>query len=285
MCKQIYEALSWASSYLNEHNREQRAGQLLLQHITNKSYAQILADMREQLTEDEQQQFESFVKEHAKGTPIQYLIGQEQFYERDFQVNANVLIPRPETEELVQLVLNRSDEVFGKERQLRVADIGTGSGAIGLTLKLERPDWDVTITDISIDAMEVAKENAKNLHVQVNTIIGDATEPICHEKWDIIVSNPPYIAHSEAEQMSDVVLDHEPHLALFADNGGLAIYDKIISQLPTMMNNTSIVAFEIGYLQGQAVSEMLKKTFPMANVKVIQDINGKDRIVICEIVE
>ncbi|AYC28818.1 peptide chain release factor N(5)-glutamine methyltransferase [Paenisporosarcina cavernae] len=285
MSKAIYEALSWASSYLTEKNREPRAAQLLLQHVTSKSHAALIADAHEQLKADEWAQFEHFIHQHGKGIPIQYLIGEEEFYGRHFTVNPSVLIPRPETEELIELVLTRATAVFGNETSLRVADIGTGSGIIGITVKLERPNWNVTVTDIDSDALHVALANAARLEAEVTGKIGDGVKALLDSsgKLDIVVSNPPYIADSEAADMSEVVLDHEPHLALFADNKGLAIYQQLCRDLPSVMKSPGIVAFEIGYLQGKSVQQLLQNAFPSAIVEVHKDINGKDRMVIATV--
>ena len=197
-------------------------------------------------------------------------------------MNGHVLIPRPETEELVLGALERSRKMPEK---CRVADIGTGSGAIAIAFKKERPEAIVTATDISEKALKIAQRNAKRNDAEIDFRLGNLAEPLEGEKWDIVLSNPPYIAHEESAEMSRTVLDFEPHSALFADEDGLFFYKKLAKQLPKLMNKPGLVGLEIGYRQGQAVSEMFQKAFPKARVSVVRDLNGKDRMIFCEIDE
>lgn len=282
MTERIYEARNRAFSLLE--NRELDGGSIpiLLQHITNYSYAMLLANMQTELTEEQHFQFWRKVEELLEGKPVQYVIGVESFYGRIFKVNEHVLIPRPETEELIYNALERKQGLF-KTNGLKVADIGTGSGAIAVTLKLETPKFDVTATDISEEALDIAKENAKQLGADVHFTIGDLAEPLAHEKWDIVLSNPPYIAAEEAREMTGTVLDYEPHQALFAAEEGLLCYRKLADQLPQMMNTPGLIGLEIGYAQGEAVANLFKEAFPTASVDIVRDINGKDRMVFCEI--
>ena len=178
--------------------------------------------------------------------------------------------------------LERSRKITGK---CRVADIGTGSGAIAIAFKKERPEALVTATDISEAALEVAKRNAERNEAEIDFRLGNLTEPIEGEKWDIVLSNPPYIAMEESEQMSRTVLDFEPHSALFADDEGLFFYKQLAEKLPPLMDKPSLIGVEIGYLQGPAVSEVFQKAFPEARVSIVQDVNGKDRMIFCEISE
>ena len=141
-----------------------------------------------------------------------------------------------------------------------MADIGTGSGAIAVSFKKERPESLVTATDISEGALEIAKENAIANDVDIDFRQGELAEPIAGQKWDIVLSNPPYIAHEEVVQMAGTVVDHEPHSALFADEDGLYCYRKLAQKLPPLMNKPSLIAVEIGYLQGPAVSQVVPKS-------------------------
>ena len=166
-----------------------------------------------------------------------------------------------------------------------MADIGTGSGAIAIAFKKERPEALVTATDISESAIEVAKRNAKRNGADIDFRLGNLTEPIEGEKWDIVLSNPPYIAMEESEQMSRTVLDFEPHSALFADDDGLFFYKQLAEKLPPLMDKPSLIGVEIGYLQGPAVRDVFQKAFPEAGVSIVQDVNGKDRMIFCEIRE
>lgn len=281
----IFEALNWASSFLKEKNRDENAGELLLRHFTKLSRAQLFAELRSELNAEAAEKFRQAVIKHGEGTPIQYIIGSEEFYGRLFTVSPAVLIPRPETEELVLGTLNRIQSFFGGPEKLRLADIGTGSGAIAVTLKLEEPLLTVTATDLSADALSVAKENAKALEAEVGFLQGDLLNPIKQlgEKLDIVISNPPYIPNQDREWMSEVVTDHEPHLALFAGDDGLDLYRRFMDDLPHVLQPKALVCFEIGTGQGEAVAGLLTSTFPKAKVEVVNDINGRDRMVYAEI--
>lgn len=285
MCKTIYEALNRASSFLDENNREKEVARFLLQHVLKKNYSQLMLSLYEEMPVEEFQTFWAYVEEHATGRPFQYVIGQETFYGRDFIVNENVLIPRPETEELIEEVKKRIEKLFDSGKKLQIADIGTGSGAIAITVKKEIPIAVVTATDISQQALEIATKNAKLLDAEIQFKQGDLLGPIADKKWDVILSNPPYIGRKEADSLSDTVIDYEPHLALFAEEDGLQLYRKMAEQLPTMMNVPSFIGFEIGYEQGPTVQKMLQIAFPTATVEIVKDINQKNRFVFCTLHE
>ena len=285
MSKKLYEALNWASSFLKEKQRDENIGEILLRHFTGMSRSKLLAELREDLDPEVWTQFEEAVRQHEQGVPVQYIIGSEEFYGRQFQVNPAVLIPRPETEELVYGTLKRLYSMFGNETEPELADIGTGSGAISITLKLENPRLQVTATDLSEQALATAKDNAVRLGAEINFIQGDLLQPFIDagKKLDVVISNPPYIPVSDQSWMSEVVTDHEPHLALFAGEDGLDLYRRFMDELPLVLKEKALVGFEIGAGQGEAVSGLLQQTFPQAKVEVVFDINGKDRMVYAEI--
>lgn len=281
----VYEALHWASSFLKEKSRDENAGELLLQHYMGMNRASFLASLRDELDANVFEDFKKGVFLHAEGKPIQYIIGYEEFYGRSFQVNEDVLIPRPETEELVFGALKRMDRIFGERKALEIADIGTGSGAIAITLKLEKTDLQVTATDIYEPTLALAAENAKALGADIQFVEGDLLEPLMTsgKKFDVVISNPPYIPISDMEWMSEVVLEHEPHRALFAGTDGLDIYKRLIESLPEVLKNEALVGFEVGAGQSRAVAELLEQAFPQADIEIVHDINGKDRIVFAAI--
>ncbi|WP_033541507.1 peptide chain release factor N(5)-glutamine methyltransferase [Planococcus sp. CAU13] len=278
--EKIFEALNRASSYLKEHGREEAAAGILLQHVLGVSQAGLLASLRDELAEKDNDQFQEFIEQFAKGTPVQHLTGYEIFYGRKFFVNPDVLIPRPETEELVEEALELIRVHLSNPSPV-IADIGTGSGIIAITMKKELPASNVTATDISQKALDTARQNAKLLEAEIHFRLGDLLEPLQGQKWDVVLSNPPYIAHSEAAEMADTVKDFEPHSALFAEQEGLALYSRMMDGLPDLLNKPGIVGLEIGHLQGEAVEKMLKNTFPQAEVYVKKDINKNDRMVFC----
>jgi len=276
----IFKALSWASSFLTDHGRDANAGEILLRAQLNMSRSTLLAEQRMPLSDNEWKTFEASVEEHAAGKPVQHIIGFEEFYGREFKVNSNVLIPRPETEELIMAVLQRMEQFALRSPGIKVADIGTGSGIIAVTLKLEKPELTVFASDLSEEALAVAKENADCLKADIQFLQGDLLQPFMERnmKLDIIVSNPPYIP--EGELLSDTVRDYDPSTALFGGADGLDFYRRFARDLPKVLNDQAMAAFEIGHGQGEAVSQMLKASLSNSSVEVIEDINGKERIVI-----
>jgi len=211
-----------------------------------------------------------------KHVPPQYLLGTTEFFGRRFKITKDTLIPRPETEELVQFTLKKRDN----QLPLKVVDIGVGSGAIAISLVLERSNWQVLGVDISAKALEVAKENAKLLGAKIQLFQGDVLTPFTEEQFDIIVSNPPYIAYDEWNIVDKCVREYEPKEALFADENGLAIYRKIAKQAPKLLKTSGILLLEIGYSQAEIVSYMMREAFfNKREVEVFNDLSEKPRIV------
>jgi len=276
--KFVYEALNWASSFLKEAGRDENAGELLLRHHLQMERATLLSHLRMVLSDEQIEAFTLDVKKHAKGQPVQYLIGYEEFYGRCFKVNKEVLIPRPETEELVEGILQRTSVHFPGTEALRVVDVGTGSGAIAITLALENPRFHVSAVDIAEESIKVAKENAKILGAKVQWLHGDLLAPVT-QKIDILVSNPPYIPDWEIETLSPVVKDHEPMRALAGGEDGLDFYRRLINDMQSLLSDRALIAFEIGAGQGKDVKNLLEHALPEAEVEVVYDINGKDRMV------
>jgi release factor glutamine methyltransferase len=283
--KKVYEALQWASSFLIEKGRDENAGEIILRQLAGMSRAQLFANMRDELDGSVWVEFEKFVLMHGEGVPIQYLFGYEEFYGRRFAVSPAVLIPRPETEELVFGALERVKRMFVGDSVLQFLDVGTGSGAIGVTMKLENPSLLVTLSDLSEAALSVARENASVLGADVELVHGDLLRPFIDSgvKFDIVLSNPPYIPESDRSWMSVIVKDHEPESALFAGEDGLDLYRRFMDELPLVLGERALVGFEVGAGQGETVASMLRTTFPGAVVEVVNDINGKDRMVYAEI--
>lgn len=208
-----------------------------------------------------------------QGVPVQYIVGNVDFYGNTFNVNKDVLIPRFETELLVEKTIKYINKYFDKK--IDILDIGTGSGCIAITLNKE-VDSNVTAVDISEAALNVAKENNKLNNTNVNFYKSDVFSDV-NGKYDVIVSNPPYIAYDE--EIMDIVYNNEPHLALYAEENGLYFYNEILSECKDYLNDKFIIAFEIGYKQGKLISELAYKY--LGNVKVIiqRDYSNKDRFV------
>ena len=216
---------------------------------------------------------EDAIKRLNNGEPVQYIVGNVDFYNSNFIVNKNVLIPRFETEELVQNTINFIKEYFNK--QVKVLDIGTGSGAIAISIKKDI-DSIVYATDISKEALEVAKENAKRNNADINFINTNIYDGI-KEKFDVVISNPPYIRYDE--EIDEIVKKNEPHIALYADNNGLYFYEEILKNIKTILNNKYLIAFEIGKDQGAAINELKDKYLPESNILLKKDLEGRDRMI------
>ncbi|MEG0240612.1 peptide chain release factor N(5)-glutamine methyltransferase [Anaerorhabdus sp.] len=209
--------------------------------------------------------------------PMQHVLGYSWFYGYKFKVNSNVLIPRPETEELVSYILSRVDEMFPNQ-DITAVDIGTGSGAIAISVSNEEKHIKMYATDISAEAIEVSKENAKENNADVQFLVGDMLQPIVDAKLkvDVLISNPPYIPSQEVLESS--VVDYEPHVALFGGKDGLKFYRTIFENCKKIINEKSFMAFEMGWDQGEAMMKLVHEYLPEATAEVLQDINGKDRM-------
>lgn len=208
-----------------------------------------------------------------KGIPVQYIVGNVDFYGYNFKVNENVLIPRFETEELVEKTIKYINKYFDKK--VDILDLGTGSGCIAITLKKEL-DCNVDAVDISPKALEIAKLNAKNNNVDITFYEGDMLNPI-NKIYDVIISNPPYIAYNE--EIMDIVKNNEPHTALYAEDNGLKYYKDIISNANKYLKEKSIIAFEIGEKQGNLILEYAKNYFKDSIITVEKDMQNRDRFV------
>lgn len=215
---------------------------------------------------------EEALKKLEKGLPVQYIVGNVDFYGNTLKVNQNVLIPRFETELLVEKTINYIKKYLNEN--IKIVDIGTGSGAIAITLKKEVPNAKVYATDISKEALEIAKENSKDNKVDINFIEGNLLSPL-KQKYDVIISNPPYISYDE--EIEEIVKNNEPHLALYAPDNGLYCYKEIIKNAKKYLNEKFIIAFEIGYNQGDKLKEYAKKYFKDDCIKIEKDYSEKDR--------
>ena len=240
------------------------------------SFTDFIFTLQQEATEEEKQFVEEIYKKLAAHIPAQYIIGHAEFFGIQLKVDERVLIPRPETEEIVDLILTENPE-----KNLKVLDIGTGSGAIALALAKNRPDWSVTAADISEDALELATENAKRQNLDLTFIRTDCFSEIS-SKYDIIVSNPPYISRADEVEVGLNVLHSEPHLALFADEDGLAIYRRIAEDSKDYLNDGGKIYLEIGYKQGQSVPALFMENLPEKRVRTLKDQFGQDRMVVID---
>lgn len=213
-----------------------------------------------------------------KGEPLGYVLGYENFYGYDFIVNPDVLIPRPETEELAANVLAYADERYSGLEHPMVFDVACGSGAIGIVLSLEEEKFDVIASDISEPALKTAIQNNDQLGGRVSFIQGDMVKPFIERNLhcDILVCNPPYIPAQE--KMEHSVVDYEPHVALFGGEDGLQFYRSVFADAPQVLNPGGMMAFEMGYDQGERLLALARSQFPEAECIVEKDLSGKDRM-------
>ncbi|MGL5979113.1 MAG: peptide chain release factor N(5)-glutamine methyltransferase [Erysipelotrichaceae bacterium] len=269
--------LKTAQKTLAQQGRSEQLALLYLLELSNANAHDLYMQYEELMPENLQAQYLDGIARIATGEPLQHVLGFEWFFGRRFRVSEHVLIPRPETEELVANVLGAIDEVFGDMNRTLI-DVGTGSGAIAISLKGEERDLEVHASDISADAIAVAKANAMDNEVEIDFMFGDMLQPFidANIKVDILVSNPPYIPQDEV--LEDTVVDFEPHVALFGGNDGLFFYRIILQNAHKVLKEKAILAFEMGYDQGESLSNLAKEYYPNARIEVLQDINGKDRM-------
>lgn len=277
----IYEALSWASSFLTEHGQEQPIAEILLKHFLGVDRTKLLQLLQDELPKEIEQNFKDTLNEIIKGVPVQHITGIEYFYGRPFSVNQDVLIPRPETEELVEGLLKRVNKHFADQELINVVDVGTGSGAIAITLALENQKLNVMTVDISAKALVVAQKNADQLGAELSFFEGDLLKPLLNSNKtvDVIVSNPPYISEADFRVLAENVRDHEPRLALVGGISGYELYERLLNQIPSVINKKAIIAFEVGVGQSKQIEQLIKIRFPAATTEIVLDINRKDRIV------
>lgn len=246
----------------------------IIVEITGKSRSML--QFIEQFSSDEMSKIMSAVEKRLKHIPLGYIFGKSYFYGREFKVDENVLIPRQDTEILIEKIC---DDIKSRNSEVSVLDIGTGSGAIAITIQKET-NAKVSAVDVSDGALEIAKHNAKSLESNVDFAKSDLFENVdC--KFDFIVSNPPYIESSVIETLDDEVKLNEPILALDGGEDGLDFYKKIVEEAPNHLNKGGKLYFEIGYNQAEALKDLMKANFK--NIKVYKDYGNNDRVVVGEI--
>ncbi len=247
---------------------------MLLGVLLGYNPLELLNHLEEAVDEKTRHIYQKSIDALLTNKPIQYVLGNVNFYGNRFKVNENVLIPRFETEELVEHTLHYLDTYF--PGAVRVLDLGCGSGVIGITLKKKRPQLDVTMLDISPSALEVAKENAKELNANVTFMESDMFQKV-EGTFDVIISNPPYI--KEEEEIDPLVKDNEPPLALYAGKDGLDCYRKILKDVKKHLNKRYLLAFEIGCDQKEAVEELINQYLDNVSIEIKKDLQGRNRMV------
>lgn len=264
-------ALSRAFLILEDHNVDSEVANYLMCELLNWSPSKLSIHKNDLMDDSSYNQFMEMIEQAKENIPPQYILGKAWFYGREFKVTAKTLIPRQETEELVNKVISDLEDA----EDLSILDIGTGSGNIAVTLALET-NQEVTAIDIDADTLEIAKENATNLDAEVEFVLSDLFNNVDH-KFDVIVSNPPYISEEEIKDMDKSVLEYEPQKALFADDNGLAVYKKIFAQINDYLNPSGVAYFEYGFQQKEALSEYIGKHLPEFAVEFYRDMSGNWR--------
>lgn len=244
--------------------------------LNELSFTDFVLKLRTEVSQEDCEELKAIQEQLLAHKPAQYIIGSSDFHGLILKVDERVLIPRPETEELVELILSENPET-----PLSILDIGTGSGAIALALANSRPDWQITASDLSGDALSLARENAQSYGLNLAFVQSDCLDAI-QGKFDIIVSNPPYISAADKAEVGLNVLTSEPHMALFAEEDGYAVYRKIAEQAGDYLTEKGKIYLEIGYKQGDGIRELLKKNFPKKRIRVLKDQFGKDRMVVVD---
>ena len=274
----VKELIKLAESRLDDASKDVNVAKVLFYHLADKQPHELYLMYDEEVSSELEAKFLAGMEEYYQGKPIQYIKGVENFFGRDFKVNEDVLIPRYETEELVENILYRIDDYFAEYQSITLCDVGTGSGAIATSLALEEPRLKVFATDISLKAVTVAKDNAKNLGANIEFMVGDMLEPLLENeiKVDIFVSNPPYIP--QEQEIEAMVKDNEPHVALFGGNDGLYFYRKIFQGVEPLLQERALLAFEMGFDQRELMEAAIQEYFPNDPHEIIKDINGKDRM-------
>ena len=272
------QAITRACLLLRRQGKEESLARFLLMYILDENSQQFTNNISEQLSKEKEELYFSLIDKHIeKNVPLSHLAGFEYFYDRKFKVTKDVLSPRMETEELIYKVIEYIKSI--NKNNIKILDLCTGSGIIGITLRkeLESKSLEVVASDISEEALKVAKENAIMNEAEVKFIQSDIFENI-NEKFDIIVSNPPYIAYNDKITMEDNVLNYDPHLALFAEEDGMYFYREIVENAKEYLEEDGLVFFEIGYDQREKILKLANENGFKA--EVYKDINGRDRMAI-----
>ena len=273
------EVLARASSFLEQNQLEGHMIEYVFLQRKHWNKTDYLLHMHEPITSEDQKQIDEDMAKLLAHYPPQYLIGSEAFLDYRFKVTPDTLIPRPETEELVEKCLKLTQKQANQA--LKVVDVGTGTGAIAISLKDKRPTWQVCAVDLSSAALEVAQENAQQIGVALEFVLSNCLDEVAGP-IDILISNPPYISQDEYELMDVSVREFEPKMALFAENNGLAIYEKLAQQAQSKLAKDGKIFLEIGFMQGPAVKEIFQAAFPKKQVSIHQDLFGNDRMIVVE---
>jgi len=273
----VRETLRAAAERLELHriSNARLTAEVLLAHILAVSREYLHSHDDRLLNDNESDRLENAIYDRVSGVPLQYIVGKQEFYGRYFHVNPSVLIPRPETEFIIEAVLGiHATWDGGQTPRCRILDVGTGSGCIAVTLALEIPGAEVCAADISEQAVRVARENAQQLNAHVQFLCMDLMDGI-HGPFDFVVSNPPYVGRTEIDRLQREVRDHEPHVALF---GGLEIYERLIGEAAECLRPGGYLIMEIGFGMEERILKLFSKEWDQLPTKA--DLQGIPRTII-----
>ena len=273
------QLINYGKKFAKSHNVEVEGIKILVLEMSGLNGAEFLLNIHSEVDRELEEIIKKGIEEYVSGKPVQHIVGYTYFYGYKMVVNGDVLIPRPETEELIGYVLAYYDEMFDGKK-VDVVDVGTGSGNIAVALACEESNMKVSASDISFEALETAKVNAENNQANVTFYQGNMLDPFIEKglKFDILVSNPPYIP--DDEYVEPLVLDNEPNIALFGGNKGMKFYQEIFENAKKVLKEKAIMAFEHSHKTRLEMLELANTYFPKANSFVIKDLNGKDRFLI-----
>jgi release factor glutamine methyltransferase len=269
----ISQALSLAAKQFSQSDTPQLDAEVLLAHALSATRSHILTWPERALTTDEEQSFQAFVERKNRGEPIAYITGTREFWSRDFIVTKDTLIPRPETELLIEIILEKFHD---HQDNLSIADLGTGCGVIALTVALEKPRWHITATDDSEAALNVAKSNAEHHRAEnISFYLGDWCAALPIRQFDVIMSNPPYIAKDDLELNQDVI-ESEPWSAIYAAEAGLKDLRQIIFEAKSYLKSGGYLIVEHGHRQARPVAEMFLSA-GYTDIQMYKDLSNRDR--------
>jgi release factor glutamine methyltransferase len=256
-------------------DRARSDAETLLRHVVKHGRAALMARLKEKLDEQEAAPYMALIERRKAGEPIQYIFGETEFYGLRFQVTREVLIPRPETEHLVEKVVALATGF----RRPRMVDVGTGSGAIAIALAHDCPSAVITAIDISDSALELARRNAESLGLadRIRFLHGDLLAPVAAEEFDFVISNPPYVAIADRVSLSVEVREYEPPLALFAGDDGLDVYRRLIPAAFATLAPGGFIALEIGFGHAQAIHALLGAS-GFQHIEFTPDLQGIPRV-------
>ena len=283
----IQKLLNWVTEYLTSKGIEspRLSSELLLSNVLELKRIDLYTQFDKQVPQDQLDKLHELVKCAGLYEPVAYLTGKTEFYSLELNITADCMIPRPETELLVQRAIEFLRTRSGVQY---VCDLCTGSGCIAVAIAKNFPDARITATDISAASLEVADRNIEKhrLKEQVRLLCGDLFEPIIKQldvsHFDLIVCNPPYVSTSEYENLDKNIKDYEPQSALLAGEDGMDIYRRIIEKVDDFLQPGAALMLEIGYAQGSAVRELLEQTSTFGKIKIEKDFHDNDRIVIAK---